>query len=437
MSFGALLIAIFLIFVNGFFVAVEFAFTASRRERLEERQEQGSRIAGMALASMNELPVTFAGAQLGVAAASLALGFVMEPALGGLFEDLFHSAGLPTGVALTLGVVLALLITAFFHNVIGEMAPKNATITAPERAALLLAAPFRIYVTIFRPIIVALTWVAVGILRIFGVNPRQALETTHSASDIASMVKTIGADGIIEASSSRLLSAAIAFRNASVSEVMAPRPDLVARPNSATPEEFEETIVATGHSRIPVFGDDLDDIRGFVHAKDLLSVSESDHTSPLSETMLREVLIVPETMSVAPVMEMMKEYRTHLAIAVDEHGSTAGMVTLEDIAEELVGEIRDEHDIREVMEVRPAGRDRYLVAGQARIERLQDIDVRIPDGSYETLGGYVMFELGRIPNRGDSVVGDGYSLTVRRMDGRRVREIELRVIPPADPAEPG
>ena len=425
MSVGALLFAVVLIIVNGFFVAVEFAFTASRRERLEEAAAGGSRLARLALASMNELPVTFAGAQLGVAGASLALGFVMEPALGGLFEELFSLVGLPEGVVVGLGVGLALLITAFFHNVIGEMAPKNATIAAPERAALILAAPFRVYVTILRPVIVALTWAASTVLRLFGVKAKQSVEATHSAADIAALVKSVGADGVIEATSSRLLSAAIAFREASVAEVMAPRPDLVALPLDASAADFERVVVETGHTRIPVFDENLDGVSGFIHAKDLLRVATDDLDRPISRDLIRTVPLVPETMSIAPVMEMMKDSRTHVAIAIDEHGTTSGLVTLEDIAEELVGEIRDEHDIREVMEIRSAGRDRFLVAGQTRIEKLATIGVEIPDGAYETVGGYIMHRLGRIPRRGDQVISDTFNLGVRRMDGRRVREVVL------------
>ena len=435
MSLWAILVAIVLVIVNGFFVAVEFAFTASRKQKIEEQAAAGSRLARMALASMNELPVTFAGAQLGVAGASLGLGFVMEPAIGVLFEDLLAAIGLPSGAVVALGVFLALLVTAFVHNVFGEMAPKNATITAPERAALILAAPFRAYVTVLRPIITALTWVALGIIRLFGVTPRQSVESTHSAADLASLVKTTRASGVIGDSPSRLLAAAISFRDASVAEVMAPRPDLVALPDSATPSDFERVVVETGHSRIPVYHDNLDDVRGFVHAKDLLMIPEEEHRLPIGAGHIRRAPLIPETTSIAPVMEMMRESRTHIAIAVDEHGTTAGLVTLEDIAEELVGEIRDEHDIREVMEVRPAGRNRYLVSGQARIERLESVGVRIPDGQYETVGGYVMDQLGRIPKRGDQVESAEFRLTVRRMDRRRVREVELTALtPPRDSA---
>jgi CBS domain containing-hemolysin-like protein len=427
MSVSALLVAIFLVLINGFFVAVEFAFTASRKPTIQEMADGGSRLARWALASMNELPVTFAGAQLGVAGASLALGFVIESSLESAFHDLYDSLGLPSGAITAMSLGTALLIVSFVHNVFGEMAPKNATIAAPERAALVLAAPFRGYVNLLRPIIFSLSWAASGVLRLFGVRTSHAVEVAHSPEDIATLVKTIGAGGVIQPSSSSLLTSALKFQDTLVSEVMVPRPDLIALPDSATAEEFEATVVATGHSRIPVHGESLDDVKGFVHAKDLIAVGAGELGQPIPSHLIRAVPVVPESTPVSPVLEMMRSNAVHIAIAIDEHGGVAGLVTLEDIAEELVGDIRDEHDIREVMEIRPAGRDRYLVAGQTRIDRLAEVGAQLDEGEYETVGGYLMTILGRVPRHGDSVVTENFEMSVRRMDGRRVREVELKV----------
>ncbi|MGH8945360.1 MAG: hemolysin family protein, partial [Acidimicrobiia bacterium] len=420
MSVADILVAVLLVLLNGFFVAVEFAFTASRRPVLEEMAAEGNRFARWALATMSELPMTFAGAQLGVAGASLALGYVIESSMESAFEGLYETMGLPRGAVATAALVTSLLIVSFVHNVFGEMAPKNATIAAPERAALILAAPFRAYVIVFRPIIVALSGVASGILRLFGVRPRRAMEVAHSAEDIAILVRTVGAGGMIDPSSSRLLTSALQFQEKLVSEVMVPRPDLVALPADETGAAFERTVVATGHSRIPVYGEVLDDVVGFIHVKDLMSIDPNDLDRTLNSSLIREVPVVPETMPISPLMEMMRSKAVHLAVAIDEHGSVSGLITLEDIAEELVGDIRDEHDIREVMEVRPAGRDRYLVAGQTRVDRLSSLGVDIEDGDYDTVGGFLMTKLGRVPHRGDTVTAPGFEMTVRRMDGRRV-----------------
>jgi len=436
MSLSALLLTLLLVLVNGFFVSVEFAYTASRRHALEDLAEKGNRLARWALAAMDDLPVTFAGAQLGIAAASLALGFVIESSMESALEGLYLTLGLPEGTVATVSVVTALILVSFVHNVFGEMAPKNATIAAPERAALVVAAPFRVYLAVFRPVIFGLSWLAGAVLRLFGVETRQSVEMSHSPEDIAALVSTVGAGGIIDPSSSRLLTSALKFRKTLVSEVMVPRPDLVALPTTADVAEFEETVVRTGHSRIPVYGRDLDDIRGFVHAKDLLAAPSAKRNQPIHQELIRRVPVVPETMPISPVMEMMRSEGVHLAVAIDEHGGVAGLVTLEDIAEELVGEIRDEHDIREVMEIRSAGKDRYLVAGQTRVDRLEGLGVEIPEGQYETIGGYIMAEMGRVPRRGETLITDTFEMTVRRLDGRRIREVELRILDRTPAEEP-
>lgn len=435
MTLTALLAAVLLLLINGFFTSVELSLTASRRPTLETMARSGNRFAGWALAAMNELPVTFAGAQLGIAASSLSLGFLIEASFEAGFESLYLSLGLPPGTIPTLAVVTALLVMTFVHNVFGDMAPKNVAIAAPERTALIVAAPFRAYVTLLRPIILALSWVAGAVLRAFGIRTSPTVEITHSAEDIAALLGTIGSGEVIDPSSARLLGAALRLRNTLVSEVMVPRPDLVAMPLSATASSLERTMVSTGHSRIPVYGDDLDDIRGYVHAKDLLTMDAGRRDRPVGLDLIRGVPVVPETASISPVLEMMRSGGSHLALVVDEHGGVAGLITLEDIAEELVGDIRDEHDIREVMEVRPAGRDRYLVAGQTRVDRMAELGAPLPEGDYETVGGYLMARLGRVPEHGDSVSEDHFEMTVRRMEGRRVREVEVRLL--ARPPSPG
>lgn len=435
MTFAALLATVLLLLINGFFTSVELAFTASRRPSLEDLARSGNKFAGWALAAMNELPITFAGAQLGIAASSLSLGFLIEASFEAGFESLYQALGLPEGTIPALAVVTALLLITFVHNVFGDMAPKNVAIAAPERTALVVAAPFRLYVTVLRPIILALSWIAGGVLRVFGVKTSHTIEITHSAEDIAALLNMIGTDEVIDSSSARLLGAALRFRSTLVSEAMVPRPDLVAMPLSEPAASFERTMVATGHSRIPVYGKDLDDIRGFVHAKDLLTMDEEQREQPLDSDLIRSMPVVPETIPISPVMEMMRSGGSHMALVIDEHGGVAGLITLEDIAEELVGDIRDEHDIREVIEIRPAGRDRYLVAGQARTDRLAELGVQLPEGDYETVGGYLMAQLGRVPEHGDSVKGQGFEMTVRRMEGRRVREVDLRLLPGPAPGD--
>jgi CBS domain containing-hemolysin-like protein len=274
------------------------------------------------------------------------------------------------------------------------------------------------------------------VLRLFGIRTRNAVEIAQSADDIAILVKTIGAGGVIDPGSSRLLTSALRFQDTVVSEVMVPRPDLIAMSRDESAAAVEHTVVATGHSRIPIFGEDLDDIRGFVHAKDLIAVGADRIHLPIEDNLIRALPVVPETMPVSPVLEMMRSEGVHIAVAIDEHGSVAGLVTLEDIAEELVGDIRDEHDVGDVMEIRAAGLNRFLVAGETRIDRLDEVGAVLEEGDYETVGGYLMAKLGRVPRHGDSVSTEGFDMRVRRMEGRRVREVELTVTPTPDPESP-
>lgn len=422
MNASALLWMVVLLLANGFFVAAEFAFTASRAEVLEDRK---SRRAGVAVGLVERLSDTLAGAQLGITIASLLLGFVAEPAVAHVLEAAMGWAPIPPGVARSISLVLALLVVVFLHMVIGEMAPKNIAITQPERLAVILSVPFRAYMTVFRPVIFVLNWLANGILRVFGVKPRDKLETTRTASDLAHVIAAGREEGVIEEFAHRLLTGAIVFSERAASEVMVPRPDIVALPLTSSPARIEKEVVERGLSRIPLFDADVDHVAGFVHVKDLLAVPEERYQEPLDPTRIRPLAVVPESASIRPVLEEMQRSGRHLALVVDEHGGTAGLVSLEDIAEELVGDIRDEHD-RDQVGVVILGDGRYLVAGGTRPDQLDDAaGVDLPEGEFETVGGFVMEQLGRIPRRGDRVEGQGWVMRVKRMDGRRIAELEL------------
>jgi CBS domain containing-hemolysin-like protein len=419
----ALLWLVILLIANGFFVAAEFAFTASRREVLERMH---SRSARTAVAAMRELSNTLAGAQVGITLATLLLGFVAEPAVANLLELLFGWLPIPSGVLHSVALVLSILIVVFLHMVIGEMAPKNIAIATPERLALWLAVPFRTFMMVFRPLILSLNWIANGLLRLVGVEPRDALETVSSAEDLATVIAAGRQEGVIEEFASKLLSGAILFSERDASEVMVPRPDIVALPDSSTPAELEKVVIEQGFSRIPLYQRDIDDLSGFVHAKDLLSVEDDRRDQPVDPALIRPLLVVPESAKIRPLLSEMQRSGRHLALIIDEHGGTAGLLTLEDIAEELVGEIRDEYDEGEASVQRIGTADWFYVPGSARPDQLRSqIGIDLPEGEYETLGGFVMDRLGRVPRRGDHVEHDRWVLRVRRMDGRRVAEVEL------------
>ena len=420
MNWSALLWMILLLIANGFFVAAEFAYITARRNVLEQTEGRSAQIA---VGLNRDLSLSLAAAQLGITMASLLLGAVAEPAVAALLEPAVGALPVSEDVVHGIALVIALLIVVFLHMVIGEMAPKNIAISAPERSALVMALPFRGFIFVFKPLIALLNATANGVLRLFGVPPAVALDVGHSAEDLAVIIATGRREGVIEDFAHRLLTGAIVFGDLDASEVMVPRPDIDAAPSSASVAEIQELMRMTGHSRIPIHGGDLDDILGLVHVKDLM-IDEIDFDAPLELELMREALVVPETAPLRSVLTEMRQGRSHLAVVVDEHGSTAGIITLEDIAEELVGEIADEHDPQELrVRVEPEGR--IIAAGTVRPDELSRYGVKLTIGDYETIGGLMMDRLGRVPRRGDLIEDRGWRLRVRSIQGRRVGEVEI------------
>jgi CBS domain containing-hemolysin-like protein len=419
-NWSALLWLVLLLLANGFFVAAEFAYITARRNLLEQVPRRSAQIA---VGLNKNLTLSLAAAQLGITMASLVLGAVAEPAVATIFEWILGPLPLSENVIHWISLVIALLIVVFLHMVIGEMAPKNITISAPERTAVALAFPFRGFIIIFKPLIWVLNASANGVLRLFGVPSVDALEVGHSADDLAVIIGTGRREGVIEDFAHRLLTGAIIFGDLDASEVMVPRPDVQAAPADTPVAGLQELMRVTGHSRVPLYGRDIDEIVGLVHVKDLMA-DTLDRQTPLPNSSWRVPLVVPETAPLRTVLDEMRQARTHLAVVVDEHGSTAGIITMEDIAEELVGEISDEHD-RRTKPVSVDSSGRIVAAGTVRPDELARFGVSLPTGDYETIGGLVMDRLGRLPRRGDVVEDIGWRLKVRTTQGRRVGEVEI------------
>jgi CBS domain containing-hemolysin-like protein len=424
MTWGPLVLMVVLLIANGFFVAAEFAYITARRNVLEQTPTSSARIA---VRLNKELMLSMTAAQLGITMASLGLGAVAEPAVAHLLERWFAFLPLSENTTHIVALVIALLIVVFLHMVVGEMAPKNVAIASPERSAMALAHLFRGYVIVFKPLIIVLNAMANGVLRLFGVKTADSLEVGHSADDLAVIIATGQEEGVIEDFTHRLLTGVIVFGDLDAAEAMIPRPDVVAVPADTPVFEIERVMKETGHSRIPLYREDLDDILGFVHVKDLMGVADEDQGELISPALIREILFVPESAHIRAVLDEMRRSRIHFAIVVDEHGSTAGIITMEDIAEELVGDIRDEHDRRERRPLKT--RDgRILAPALIRPDQLSEFGVDLPEGEYETLGGFIMDRLGRLPTSGDVVEEGGWILRVTSTDGRRVREVELKPV---------
>jgi CBS domain containing-hemolysin-like protein len=347
MTAWAILAAIVLLLMNAFFVAVEFSAVAARPSRLEELAESGGRSARTALASTKDLTMQLAGAQLGVAIASLVLGFVAEPAAIQGIESLLGPLDLPTTAVQVTAAAVGLGIVIFLHLVIGEMVPRWVTLADPERMAVRLAVPNRLWVRVLRPVIRVIQGISNVLVRRLGVEPRDELSMAKTAEELAVLVAESHEEGVIEDFAHDLLSGALDFGGRAVTSVMVPRDEVVAVPQTATVREVEQLVVETGVSRVPVTGPDgIEDVVGFVHSKDLLAATEAQRDRPLPVAMVRRVLVMPPDRSLEDALLSMRSSRVHLAI-VRAGDATSGLVTLEDLLEALVGDILDETDVRE------------------------------------------------------------------------------------------
>ena len=337
-----LVAAILLILANGFFVAVEFSLLASLRSRIEE--ESGKLRGRLALRSMGRLGTALAGTQLGVTLASLALGSVAEPAADRFLERVFHTIHVPASFAGPVALVAALAIVVFFHLVVGEMVPKSIALTEPERTLLALSIPAAGFVWIFRPVIWLLNRLAFLGARLFGVEPADELRSTANAAELGLMIEESRDEGLIEDEDHELLAAALGFLERASAEVMVPRGEIVTIPRAATVADAEELMRTSGHSRVLMLGRDVDDVLGFVHAKDLLRLPLDRRDRPVPLDVVRMTLTVTPDRGLGDVLLAMRRARRHVAVVTDQHRRTVGMVTMEDVLEAIVGDIIDESD---------------------------------------------------------------------------------------------
>jgi CBS domain containing-hemolysin-like protein len=340
----ALFFSLVLLVVNGFFVAAEFSLIAARRSQIESQAEEGDARAAAAAKSIGELSYMLSASQLGVTLCSLLIGYLAEPAMAQLLKHPFHGVGLSETAAHSVAFALGLMIVVFLHLVIGEMVPKYLAMSAPDRGALILARPMRGFATLFRPAVRLLTVTARALLHLIGVEPRDELSEARTGDELADLLAVSRREGLLEEVEHRLMTGALRFPVREAASVMVRVDDVVRVPVTATAAEVEQVALSTGISRIIVFGRDVDEVLGFVHAKDLLAVPVEARDRPLPRALVRRMLVVPATRTLQQLLLAMRKARIHLALVVDGEGRTAGAVTLEDVLESLVGDIRDEHD---------------------------------------------------------------------------------------------
>lgn len=432
-----LVIAAALIVANGLFVAAEFALVSVRRPSVEERAAAGGRRARVVVRELGDLSFALAVAQFGITLTSLLLGYVADRAIGaGVIRPFLAMVGLPEEASLIVAVVAALLLVTMVQMVLGELFPKNLAISRPLGVALAVTPVTRIFRVVFGPIIRVFDLAAQRITRgVFRVEVTQRLEGGHSLDELARIVAASGEQGSLTDHQAELLQRAIGLGDRRVSEVMVPRPDVVWLRADDPLEALRDAARDTGHSRFPVRGDTEDEVAGTVHVKDLLTVPPEAHARTRLLEIADPMLAVPESESLRRLLsELRREQRT-FALAVDEHGGTAGIITVEDVLEELVGDIADEFDRGDPSEVRRVGVDRFVVSGTVRLHRVEErFGVALPEGEYETLAGFMLDQLGHIPEPGERVVHGSLELTVLALSSLRITEVAVRVLPSASPA---
>jgi CBS domain containing-hemolysin-like protein len=433
------LLAVFaLVAINGVFVAAEFALVGARPTRIDQLAAQGNRWAKLVKRAMDDPNRFISAAQVGITMASLGLGWLAEPAVAELLIPVLQpllGEGGKIGAHLVAGAI-ALFVITLLHIVLGEQVPKMIALQRAESTILTIAPVITAIAIPFRPLIALLYWLTSVVLKALGLQWQGEHHLVYSEDELKMMITASHQKGILDENEEAMINRVFGFAEMMTEQVMVPRTEIEAIPIRATLDEVVKAVADSGHSRYPVYGENLDDVRGVFHAKDLYSLLARNEQHRFSlRRMVREPLMVAESTNLDDLLSRMKRERTQIAIVVDEYGGTSGMVTLEDVMERIIGDVQDEFET--------AGEDVVVLEkGSAEVSgllSLEDINDRFgqhfEDSYYNTLGGFVFGQLGRRPEVGDTVTVDGIDLTVVALDGLRIDRIEMSCLP-VDQPEP-
>ena len=420
-----------LLLVNAFFVAAEFALVRSRRTRLESMVRGGDSLARYALRATGNLGRMVSASQLGITLASLGLGWVAEQTAGELFRGLLLEVPFPIAVSLRLaiGALIAILTITYLHVVFGELVPRATALNHPERVARWLAPPLMLFAKLVTPFIYLVNRSSQVALRVSG-QPAVREEQVHSSEELRLLIEQSQEGGALLQRDADLIEGVFEFSEKNAREVMTPRTEIVALDVNATLEETVSAVEEGGFSRYPVYDESIDEVIGLVLAKDLIPVLHrraisDDSTAFALRPLVRPVHFVPGSREVEDVLADFKRRKEHLAIVLDEYGGTAGLVTMEDLLEEIVGEILDEYDDAAIPDPPPSA-GHVVVPGSTHLGELNErFGLSVPDDVCSTLGGFIFGALGRLPLQGDRVSSGGAVFTVRSMEGRRVETVAV------------
>lgn len=439
MDYIGLVSIVLLVLANGFFVAAEFSMVSVRRTRIAELVARGQAGADAVQKAIENPDRVIAATQLGITLASLALGWVGEPALSHLIHPIlgiFPNAISPE-LSHSISAGLSFVIITFMHVVVGELAPKSIALQDPENTSLIVARPTLWVEQIFKPAIWALNGTGNALLRLIGIQPASGHGLVHSVDELKMLVTASAQGGVVEAEESEMLHAIFDFGDMVVRQVMIPRTEVIGVEADTPLQEMIDLVTQSTYTKFPVYEESLDQIVGIAHVKDLLHAMHTPKQENITaRSIAREPLFVPETVSVSALLTHFRANRQHIAIVMDEYGGTAGIVTLEDLLEEIVGEVSDPFDL-DAPEFQTLADGSFLIDGLSLIEEVNEqIGVQLQDPNYDTIAGFVLGKLGRMARIGDSVEGDGVRVRVNEMDGLRIARVSLSRMeaPPSEPA---
>lgn len=407
---------------TGFFVASEFALVNLDRSDLEVRQERGERGLGMVIGALKHTSTHLSSAQLGITITTLLTGYTLEPAFSSFLAPLF-AGFLPKAAVSVVSTIIAILVATLLSMIIGELVPKNLALSLP-RATGKIVVPFQVVFTaVFRPAVALLNNSANGILRLFDIEPKEELSGARTAEELTSLVRRSASEGSLDNDTATLLARTLAFADHTAQDVMTPRPRVASVDRTDAAQDVIDLARRTGFSRFPVIDDSIDDVVGIVHVKQAVAVPRERRAEVPVSALQSEALRVPETMKLDGLLAELRGRGYQMAVVLDEYGGTAGVATLEDLVEELVGEVSDEHDRSKPDVVR--SRLWFTFPGILRPdELLERTGVSVPEeGPYETVAGWLMSELGRLPVVGDQVEVPGGVFRIERLDGRRIDRV--------------
>ncbi|MCY7348253.1 MAG: hemolysin family protein [Pyrinomonadaceae bacterium] len=427
-------LVIFLVLANGFFVASEFSLVAVRKSRIEALVAEGNKAAERLLGMLNNLNAYISATQLGITLFSLGLGWVGEPAIAALLEPVLIRVGELTGATFlaagtvlhTISFIIAFSIITFLHIVFGELAPKTAALEISEKVSLWCALPLQIFYKVFSYPIRLLDWTGTKTVRLFGLHPSGEHGSSYTEDEIRQLINKSEESGHLNKEERRLINRVFEFSETTVKEAMIPRTEIVGVSENCTLEEIAHAFRQNGYSRLPVWRGSLDDIVGFIHSKDLMPYLLRPKAFQLEKVVQKPMYIV-DTARLEDVLRQMQKAKSHFGFVVDEHGGVEGIITLEDLLEEIVGDISDEHDEEVNEQIHKINDKIFVLDGSLAVRDLnRRLNLNLPiSEAYTTIAGFLMSESGRILNEGEQVQFNGHVFKVEKVDKRRILQVRM------------